>query len=220
MAKIGLKTPITVRARDKGPVLVAGVHRLKAATALGWKQIPCMIIDCKKVDADLWSLAENLHRAELTALQRSEFIKNWERLLKERTKGAQVAQPGGRQPHDKGNSATAKALGTSRDDVRRAKEIANISPKAKAAARAAGFDHNKSALLKIAREVGTKAQMKKVRELKQKTKSQGKLSRTDKHHLRRLVELFNAASELKRAWAHASKEVRGKFISVILKPTQ
>ena len=93
MAEIGLKTAITVRARKNGPVLIAGLHRLKAAKALGWKEIPCVIIDCKKVDADLWGLAENLHRAELTAIQRSEFIKEWEKLLKERPHGARVCAP-------------------------------------------------------------------------------------------------------------------------------
>jgi ParB/RepB/Spo0J family partition protein len=219
MAKIGLKTPITVRARNKGPVLVAGLHRLKAAKALGWTEITCNIIDSSKIDAKLWGLAENLHRAELTAIQRAEFIEDWEKLLKKRDQDAQVAHPGGRQPHDKGNSATAKALGTSRDDVRRAKAIANISPKAKATAKAEGLGDNKSALLKVAKEKGEKAQVKKVRQLaQQKAKSGNGWGRTDQRHLDNLVEIFEGARRLKRAWESATPPARARFISGTLKP--
>ena len=218
MAEIGLKTAITVRARKNGPVLIAGLHRLKAAKALGWKEIPCMIIDCKKVDADLWGLAENLHRAELTAIQRSEFIKEWEKLLKERPHGARVAHPGGSQPHDKGNSATAKALGTSRDEVRRAKAIAGISPKAKAVARAEGLGNNQSALLKVAKEKSKKAQIRKVHQLaREKARGDRGWGRADQRHLDKLIELFHAARSLRRAWGNATPAARAKFISGTLK---
>jgi ParB-like chromosome segregation protein Spo0J len=221
MAEIGLKTPISVRLKKRGPIAVTGHHRLEAAKRLKWKKIDCFIINGDKVDAQLWTIAENLHRAELDAIQRADLIEAWKHLLKDREKGAQVAQPGGHQPHDKGVSATAKALATSRDDVRRAGVIANISSEAKAAAKAGGLGDNKAALLKIGKAVGVRAQMKKVRELvEHKTKPHGDLSRTDKRHLRRLTELFNAARELKSAWACASKTVREKFVSLILKPAR
>jgi ParB-like chromosome segregation protein Spo0J len=218
MAKIGLKTPITVRAKKKGPVLVTGLHRLKAAKSLGWKEILCFIVDDSKIDAKLWGLSENLHRAELTAIQRSDFIQQWERLFKQRTKAAQVAQPGGRQPHDRGTSRTAKALGTNRDEIRRARAIASISPRAKAAAEAAGLANNKAALLAVSKEDGARAQVKKVHALaKRKIRFKDGLLRGQKRQLGRLIELFEATRELKRAWTEAAAEVRKAFVSQLLK---
>jgi len=138
MAKIGLKTPISVRLKKDGPALVAGHHRLEAAKRLKWIKIDCFIVNGDKIDTQLWTIAENLHRAELGAIGRADLIDAWKGLLKQQKKGAQVAHPGGRQPHDKGVSATAKALGTTRDDVHRAQSIANISSKAKVAAKSTG----------------------------------------------------------------------------------
>jgi ParB family transcriptional regulator, chromosome partitioning protein len=165
MDEIGLKTPITVRARRKGPVLVVGRHRLEAAKSLKWTAIRCFVFDGTKIDAELWTVSENLHRAELTALNHAEELEKWEQLLKVRNQGAQAAQPGGRQPHDKGVSKTAKALGTSREQVQRSRKIASISPAAKTAAIEAGLDSNATALLEVAKEKTSKAQLNKVREL-------------------------------------------------------
>ena len=90
------------------------------------------------------------------------MVKKWDELIKKRAKGAQVAQPGGRQPHDKGLSKTAKQLGISREEVRRSKKIAGISPKAKTAAKNVGLDDNQAALLKAAKESTPKGQIKTV----------------------------------------------------------
>src|SRR2546430_9775736 len=72
MAAIGLRTPITIRrkASEDRPVLVAGLHRLKAATSLGWKVIDAIVMR-DKLAARLWAIAENLHRSELTAMERA-----------------------------------------------------------------------------------------------------------------------------------------------------
>src|SRR5215470_8563601 len=69
MAEIGLRTPISVRMRKNGEIeLVAGLHRLEAAKSLGWKEIECIVMKGGKIQRQLWSIAENLHRSELTAL--------------------------------------------------------------------------------------------------------------------------------------------------------
>src|SRR5262245_12637498 len=69
---LGLKTPITVRVSDGRATLVAGLHRLEAARALGWQTIACVVEEGSETDSKLWEIAENLHRADLTVLERSE----------------------------------------------------------------------------------------------------------------------------------------------------
>jgi ParB family chromosome partitioning protein len=145
MAKIGLLTPITIRAnRDGELVLVAGGHRLAAALKLGWKEIDCIEFDGDEIDAELWEIAENLHRADLTVLQRSEQIARWLDLVE--IKGAQVGHPGGEQPLDKGISKLARQTGKSRQDIQRKRKIGGLADKAKDAARANGLDNNQSVL--------------------------------------------------------------------------
>ena len=96
MKQIGLMTPITVRYHADIPApdgaydsyeLIAGRHRLAAAVSLGWESIDAIEIVCSDVDAKLWEIAENLHRAELTKLQRDEQVAEWIRL----TDASQVA---------------------------------------------------------------------------------------------------------------------------------
>ena len=157
MATIGLKTPITVRLDEDGnPRLVAGAHRLAAAKRLGWDRITCFIeADQSGKQARQWELSENLHRVELSALERAEHIAEWIKLTDE-LKGGQVAQvserhEGGRG-HEGGISAAARALSIPRSEVQRSKKIAGLSPKEKETARDVGLDNNQSALLAAARE--------------------------------------------------------------------
>lgn len=221
MAAIGLKTPITVRKGQKGFVLVAGRHRLEAAKSLGWSHIPCVVMDSDKVERQLWAIAENLHRTGLTRLQRAELVDRWDGLVKRLGKGAQGAQPGGRQPHDKGISRTAKALGTTRDDVSRSKKIARLSRKAKTAVKAAKLDDDESALLKVAKESTPKSQAKKVHELansKQASRRRS-LSPREAKQLNALKRAFAGARRFKKAWTRATAAVRQKFIKKVLQPS-
>jgi ParB/RepB/Spo0J family partition protein len=77
MAQIGLQTPITVRDDGEWPVLVAGLHRLKAAEQLGWAKIDAVYLEGDERDARLWEISENLHRADLSAVERAEHIAEW-----------------------------------------------------------------------------------------------------------------------------------------------
>lgn len=100
MRSMGLRTPITVRIVDDfvdvdgvlvdgQPVLVTGAHRLAAAKELGWEKIECFVFDGDdEIDAKLWEIAENLHRAELSTLERSEQIAEWVRLMDEKREKA------------------------------------------------------------------------------------------------------------------------------------
>jgi hypothetical protein len=84
MEKIGLRIPISVRIVEypggdsSDYTLVAGAHRLAATEKLGWEGVDCIVYRDESDDqAKLWEISENLHRAELTALERSEQIAEW-----------------------------------------------------------------------------------------------------------------------------------------------
>jgi hypothetical protein len=94
MSEIGLRQPITVRVVDEMmvdgcltagvPVLVAGAHRHAAAIRLGWDKIDCIEVEDDPLTAELWELAENLHRLDLTKDQRDQHIRRYAELLKAR----------------------------------------------------------------------------------------------------------------------------------------
>ena len=144
ISKIGLKTPISVRSTEQGWTLVSGRHRLEACIELGMDVIPVVTETGSELEARLWEIAENLHRAELTALERAEHISLWIGLRGERGEGrpsdqaddklgqvgsvcemdraAQAARPraqGGRG-REGGVRAAARELGISRTDAQRA----------------------------------------------------------------------------------------------------
>ncbi len=152
LSKIGLRTPITVRMADDAgfsdPVLVTGLHRLQAAKLLGWQEIECFVVEHESEDlARMWEIAENLHRAELTVLERDEQIAEWVRLSDKHAQSAQVSAKGGRGVEG-GFSKASRELGIDRDDARRATKVAGLTQEAKDAAREVGLDDNRSALLR------------------------------------------------------------------------
>jgi ParB/RepB/Spo0J family partition protein len=216
MDQIGLRTPITVRVINEGFRLITGRHRLEAAKKLGWKRIDAIVMRDDKLDRRIWHNAENLDRADLTALERAEAVA--QRAKDVAKKAAQDAHPGGRQPHDKGVSKAAKAIGVSRDNIRRSKTIAAISFAAKAAAKDAGLTDNEAALLKIAKEQTPKAQVRKVRDLaKPKGTLKADFTDNERKQFNRLKRTFANATEHRRAWKRACKIARDRFIARIRK---
>jgi hypothetical protein len=165
MGRIGLQTPITVRVQGKRVILVSGWYRFAAAKRLGWDAIPSVELYGEKVDARTWQHHENLCRAELTVLERAEHIEEQRKFVQQKSEGGQVAPPGGYQPKDVGVKKTAKALGLTREEVRRSKVIAALSAKTKAEVRRLGLDDNQAALLEIAMQPATSAQLRAVAEI-------------------------------------------------------
>jgi ParB-like chromosome segregation protein Spo0J len=172
MKRLGLLTPITVHYRPDVPFdgaidsygIVAGAHRLEAAKRLGWDDIAVIEVTGDEIERELQEIAENLHRAELTVLERDTQVARWAELLA--AKERQVDAPsGGAQPADKGIKKAARELNISEPDARRAVKVASISPEAQALARDAGLDDNRSALLDIAKETTPQAQVAKVAEI-------------------------------------------------------
>ena len=70
----GLLQPITVRRRPgkDGFELIAGERRLRAATKLGWKEIPAIIKEIDDKTVLTLALVENLQRTDLNPIEESE----------------------------------------------------------------------------------------------------------------------------------------------------
>lgn len=157
MNTIGLKTPITVRPakvmrRNMGKdgfEVVSGQHRLEAAKMLGWEEIECFVTEDDYRACRLWEISENLHRAELSQLDRDRLINEWCELVGKEVLAQLAPKPQGGRPQG-GERAAARQLGLDRDDVRRARKIASLSPEAQEAARRVGLEDNRSALLEAA----------------------------------------------------------------------
>lgn len=164
---IGLRTPITVRLVDDfvdtdgvivdgQPVLVTGAHRLEAAKRLGLEKIECYVFETDDdIEARRWEIAENLHRAELTVLERDQHVAEWIRLTEEADVSRQLDEkpksgPKGGRPRS-GVSKAADEIGVSEPDARRAVKVSSLTEDAKETAREVGLDNNRSALLKAAK---------------------------------------------------------------------
>jgi ParB/RepB/Spo0J family partition protein len=169
IAAIGLQTPITIRHIDGKPILVAGGHRLKAVRNLGWTEIPVREFDGDDRAARMWEIAENLHRAELTVLERSEQLAEWIRLSEEVS--AQVAtKPQGGRP-ESGVRQAARELGVDKDAAHRAVKIDSLSPEAKAEAVQLRLDDNQSALLQAAKAQTAEEQVEALKQRKERKQS-------------------------------------------------
>lgn len=162
---IGIQHPITVRfvhhyvdpvegELDGAYVLVAGRHRLEAARSLSMEHINCTVVRWDERQSRKWEIAENLHRSDLTELQRKEQIAEWIAIEEaEASDGvsAQVApKPQGGRPSG-GVNAASRELGIERTEAQRAVKIASISEEAKQAIVDANLDENQSVLMKVAR---------------------------------------------------------------------
>ena len=136
MDDIGLKQPISVRVVDEMmvdgeltcgvPVLVAGHHRLAAAKSLGWSHIDCIEVDDDAITAEMWEIAENLHRLDLTKEQRDGHIRRYAELLAARVQSTQNAAIESKREDGRGHRPQgiprqiAEETGLSVDTVRRA----------------------------------------------------------------------------------------------------
>lgn len=65
----GLLQPITVRRTGDGFELISGERRLRAATRLGWTDIPAIVRDVDDRTLLTLALVENLQRADLNAVE-------------------------------------------------------------------------------------------------------------------------------------------------------
>jgi ParB family chromosome partitioning protein len=176
IAAIGLQSAPTVIEREGRFVLVAGRHRIEALKMLHVESVLVRLVDFDDVEARMWTISENLFRAELTVGQRAEQVAEYAKLAAEKrdVQSGQVAQIESKREdsrghrHEGGDSLAARDLGITREEVRRAKTIAALPEQTKQAARDAGLDDNQSALLKAARAPTPEAQIRVLTEIKER----------------------------------------------------
>lgn len=209
--KIGLRHPITVREKGDRYILVAGRHRIEAFKRLKREHIQAVIVRMTNDEARLWEIAENLHRAELTKLERDEQVAEW---IKITEKLAQTAPVSGGRGNEGGIRAAARSLGIDRDDARRAVKVASMSQEAKDAAHEAGIDDNRTALLKVAAETTPEAQVAKISEL-----AVAKIRKPVPIPSRAELDAQDRAA-LIRIWRECSPAVRTWFMKVVADETR
>lgn len=71
----GLLQPITLRRAGRGYELIAGERRFRAATNLGWREIPAIVREVDDTTLLTLALVENLQRADLNPLEEAEGYK-------------------------------------------------------------------------------------------------------------------------------------------------
>jgi ParB family chromosome partitioning protein len=80
LASSGLLQPITVRRAGDAYELIAGERRLRAATNLGWTEIPALIKDIDDRSSLVLALVENLQRSDLNPIDEA---RGYQRLAEE-----------------------------------------------------------------------------------------------------------------------------------------
>lgn len=221
--RIGLQTPPTIRPDDEGDcyVLVSGAHRLEACRRLGMQLVECIEWSGSVIDARLWEIAENLHRADLTVQERAEHIAEWVRITEE--SAVQSAQLGpieskradgrGHRPQS-GINAAVKKLGITRQEGQRAVKIAGLAPEAKEAARAAGLDDHQSALLTAARESDPQQQVHVLRRIAEEKST----IRAAPHPLNDIETEEQWMGAIMRVWNRGAPQWRERFLETVDRP--
>lgn len=212
--RIGLHTPLTVLSSNDGEhlELVTGLHRLEAVKSLGWPSVPCFVIEDDRLEAEMWEISENLHRSELTALQRDEHIARWLE-LERAVQSAQVVQNESKREDGRGHrpeggrSAASREIGVNRENARRAEKVASLSDEAKAEAVKIGLDNNRSALLDAAKETTIAGQVNALQR-----RYHAKIA---DHPLNDDEAVERQVATLMSAWNKAGAEARERFMDMI-----
>lgn len=74
IAQIGLIEPVVVRRQQDGYELIAGERRFRACRLLGYKEIPCIVIQAGEEKCAVMALSENLQRRPLHFLEEAERL--------------------------------------------------------------------------------------------------------------------------------------------------
>ena len=188
----GVLSPISVRIAEGPavdgndlagrPVLVFGAARLAAAKAEGRQDILAEIVSGTELDFLKAEIAENLHRAELSALERDEQLTAYEKLIQDearasnnskrdngRAKELSAATRRKKVSHRPKGSinptsrrTAAAELGIDEKTLRRAAKVAGLSSDAKRVACTTGLDKSQQALLAAAAETTAEKQVAKI----------------------------------------------------------
>ena len=216
----GLLTPIGVRIVDelefegesivKATVLVYGATRLAAAKHEGWKRIDTQILEGSDLDFKKAEIIENLHRADLTPVERDEWRAALVKICEEEEAQRIVRQVGAVSEGGRGKKGgvreAAREIGKPEATVRRAVKTAGIAEAAKAALKAAHKD-TQSARLEVAEETTPEAQIAKAREIAEKKRTQPP-ARTTASQQRNDQDKVAAAETYLQSWDATKRGLR------------
>ncbi|MEM7046964.1 MAG: ParB N-terminal domain-containing protein [Pseudomonadota bacterium] len=156
----GLRSPIEVAKKPSGEgyVLVSGAHRLAAVTSLGWKAVPAFLVKGNKLELRRDEILENLARAELTKLERAQFLAELKRVYLElypETAQGKAGAVGRWDATDKMSVAFVNAVAdrahVDERTIYRAVWLGEmLQPAAAEALRGTPWEDNQAALIKIA----------------------------------------------------------------------
>lgn len=181
---LGQQTPISVWTPDNEAVhLIVGRHRLEAAKLLGWDRIDGVFVNMTERQRRMWEISENLHRSELSALERAEQIAEWIRLASEADEDADaISSQLGTKPGrpEGGVNAAARNLGIAKTEAHRAADIAAMDPDAKKEAERLSLSRNQDALADAARHATKEQQIRALREAAAKRAARQQMSASEK----------------------------------------
>lgn len=218
--QVGLRHPITVKRKGDKYTLIAGRHRLEAYKKLGREYISASIVTMTNDEARLWEIAENLHRSELTKLERDDNIAEWikitERLQSRQSDGNESKREDGRGHRQEGGIAAAsRELGVEESDARRSVRVSSLSDEAKDAARETGLDNNRSALLEAASKPTVAEQ---VAAIHQRHTAGPKVIKIADDPLNDAEAAEKQVAALMSAWNRAGSVAREEFLCRIDRP--
>jgi ParB family chromosome partitioning protein len=213
--QVGLQHPITVKRKGEQYLLIAGRHRLEACKKLDFESIAARIVSMTNDEAKLWEIAENLHRSELTKLERDDNIAEWIKITERMNKPLQSATVSGGRGNESGVNAAARDLGIEQTDAHRAVKVASLSDEAKEAARETGLDNNRSALLDAA---GKGSVAEQVAAIHQRHTAGAKIIKLADDPLSDVEAAEVQVAALMSAWNKAGQVAREEFLCRIDQP--
>lgn len=205
--------------------LIAGYHRLVAHSGAGINEIEAQVF---KPDADIaeeqiieMQAAENLHRNELTMLDRAIFLASWKRVYEKLNPETKAGTAGANAKHGSANDKlsfaeeTEKKLGIDKRTIQRAIHLAdNIPEKLLPQIRNTPLENNQAHLALFA-DQKTATQQKSIKLLNE---GRAKNIKDAIAHATGNAEpekspLENQVSSLKDMWARAGNDARKQFIA-------
>jgi ParB-like nuclease domain len=225
--KDGLRTPLTVRLVGGVAHLITGFQRLEALKILGLDQAPCVTIRGRG-PAQRWQIVENVHRGELTKLQRANqtasllaLTENTEEISGEKVQKKKPGRPeGGDAKAAREVNVRGKTVDAKRKNIAEDRKISDIHEDAQQALVDAGLDNNGKALRAVADQPTREAQLAKVKDLAKGSRNTGPGSPSDdvddaddaEPPLVVLKREWKKAKKWRAAWKIAQPDDRRAFI--------
>ena len=152
-SSIGQLQPITVSEGDYGTYrLIAGLHRLEAAKAIGWEKIQAAVFEGGEIETELAEIDENLMRNDLTVLEQGEHLARRQELIGRKAGENQFTGGGETVSPPKSTNQIAKEIGlTERAAQHRMQVARNIVPEVKETIRNTEIANSTTQLLELAR---------------------------------------------------------------------